>query len=399
MVENQPAAAESAAPRRGWLLPALAVLLLLLALAAAWLLFFDRRPFFLPAAVLRLFPLHLLLLSLLALVLLGFALRGRRWVAVIAGGLAVVLSAVTAVVPLVAVADVARQAGFEVRLGEYLANAAHLNLAPPEQARTVRYASPGGHGLDLDVWPSEDPNSGRAVLLIHGGAWSSGNRSMTPEWNRLLTRLGYTVFDIEYRMTGDLPPGAAWRATVADSKCALAWITANAARYRVDPGRISVMGQSAGGHLALMTAYTSGTAEFRPSCELPEGRVRSVLDFYGPVDLIDFATGPDGTDKGRSILREVLGGGATERAAEYRAFSPGSYLRPGLPPTLILQGDRDFLMPRSQARILDEGLGRAGVPHRAIFLPYADHSFDGNWGAYPTQLARAAVTSFLAEHG
>lgn len=64
-----------------------------------------------------------------------------------------------------------------------------------------------------------------------------------------------------------------------------------------------------------------------------------------------------------------------------------------------MQGERDFLMPQSQARQLDEGLTKAGVPHQALFLPYADHGFDVNWGSYQTQLARSAVTRFLAEHG
>ncbi|WHT18179.1 alpha/beta hydrolase [Crossiella sp. CA-258035] len=385
--------------RRGWLLPALATPLLLLALAAAWLLFFDRQPSFLPALVLRAFPLHVLALSLLAVVVLLLALRKRRWRTSIAAAVAVALSAATGLVPTIIAREQASRAGAEVGLGTYLANAAHLNMGSPEQGRTVRYAAPGGHGLDLDVWPSADPGSGKAVLLIHGGGWASGNRSMTPEWNRLLTGLGYTVFDIEYRMVRDMPPGTAWRATVSDSRCALAWITAHAAEYRVDPNRISVMGQSAGGHLSLMTAYTTGTDAFRPSCDLPDGKIRSVVDFYGPFDLPAFATGPDGTDTGRAILNDVLGGSAQQQPDRYREFSPSSYLRGGLPPTLIVQGERDFLMPQSQARQLDEGLTKAGVPHQALFLPYADHGFDVNWGSYQTQLARSAVTRFLAEHG
>ncbi|MGO1051681.1 alpha/beta hydrolase fold domain-containing protein [Crossiella sp. CA198] len=399
MPDENPQPAQASPRRRGWFLPTVAILFLLLALAAGWLMFFDRQPTFLPTTLLRAYPLHVLLLSLLALVVLGFALRRRRWLAATAAGLAVALSAATGLVPMAAAGDAASQAGAQVSLGEYLANAASANFGKPDPARSVRYASPGGHGLDLDVWPSEDPKSGKAVLLIHGGGWSGGNRGMTPEWNRLLTRQGFTVFDIEYRMTGDVPPGTAWQATVSDSKCALAWITANAAKYRIDPDRISVFGQSAGGHLALMTAYTSGTDAFKPSCDLPEGKIRSAVDFYGPYDLIAFATGPDGTDAGRSILHTALGASAAEQTERYRTFSPSSYVRAGLPPTLILQGERDFLVPQSQSRLLQEALGKAGVPHRAQFLPYTAHAFDVSWGSYQTQLARSAVTGFLAERG
>ncbi|MBP2477050.1 acetyl esterase/lipase [Crossiella equi] len=386
-------------PRRGWLLPAVATLFLLLALAAAYLLFLDRQASFAPALVLRAFPLHVLVLGLLAVVVLVLALLRRRVLPVVLASLAVALTVVTGVTPVVAVQDVAGRVGADPGFGEYLANAARVNLGGPRPELTVRYASPGGHGLDLDVWPSVAPDSGKAVLLVHGGAWQSGTRSMTPEWNRLLTSLGFTVFDVEYRMTGDVPPGTAWQATVADTKCALAWVTANAAKYRVDPERISVFGQSAGGHLALMTAYTSGTDAFRPSCDLPEGKVRTAVDFYGPFDLVAFATGPDSSATGREILRTVLGGSVTEQNDRYRQFSPSSYVRPGLPPTLILQGEDDYLMPRSQAHLLDDALGRAGVPRQSVFLPYADHAFDANWGSYQTQVARAAVSGFLRANG
>ncbi|MGC4939736.1 alpha/beta hydrolase fold domain-containing protein [Kribbella sp. DT2] len=380
---------------RHWLLTALTGLLTLLAVATCWLMFFDRRPLFLPAAFLRAFPFHVVVLTVFALVLLLIAIRRQRRAAVVLSVLATALSLATGLVPLVAAANTATAAGADVGPGEYLANAARLNLGSPDPHRTVRFAAPNGHGLDLDVWPSQDKNSRAAVLHIHGGGWSSGSRGQTPDWDRLLTRLGFTVFDIEYRMVGDVPTGTAWQATVADSKCALGWVTANAAKYGIDPANISVLGQSAGGHLALMTAYTTGTGQFPSSCGGPEGKVKSVVSFYGPADLEAYATGPDSTEAGRSVLTNVLGGTAAEHPDRYRAFSPVTYIRPGMPRTLILQGERDYLVPQSQSHLLDEALSRAKVDHQAIYLPYSDHAFDVAWGSYQTQTARSAVTTFL----
>ncbi len=201
-------------------------------------------------------------------------------------------------------------------------------------------------------------------------------------------------------MLHDVPPGRTWQATVEDTKCALAWITANAAKYyKISPDRISVMGSSAGGHLALMTAYTAGTGKFPPSCGLPEGKVKSVVDLYGPTDMASFATGPGGTDVGRSILRDTLGGSVTEQEQRYRDWSPNSYLRAGLPPTLILARHQrlpgaPFPVPGTRRR---PEPGRRVTPGYlpALHRPRLPHEL----GSYPAQITRQAVTQFLATTG
>lgn len=378
------------------ILPATQLLLLSVTVAAGWLLFFDRTPFLFVAVLTRAFALHVLILSVLAALVLARALHtGRRVTSVIAA-LTIVLSTTIALIPTIVAA---RHAGTSANIGEYFANSLKPNMGGPDLSKTVHYATVDGFKLNMDVWPSAIKNSKKAMLLIHGGAWKRGYRGSLPEWNRMLSNLGFTVFDIEYRMVGDLPPGGAAQATVEDSKCALAWITANAAMYGIDPNRISVMGQSAGGHLALMTAYTSGTESFRPSCDLPEGKIKAVVDIYGPTDLVDFAEGPESTDVSREIANDVFGGTVQEKRAAYWAFSPVAYLRSDLPPTLSIHGATDHLVPASQTRRLVAGLSKAGVPHEVVYLPFSDHIFDINWGSYQTQEARKAVAAFLSENG
>lgn len=385
--------------RRTWLLGIFTAVLLTSTLAAAWFLFFNRQPMEPIALILRYFPLHILLITIAALVVTGIAILRHRRTTLAMAVVAVLVSATTAITPMVSVAKVASREGFSVSLSDYLSSNLRLNIGSPDESRSVVYASPGGHPLSLDVWPADDQRDGKAVVLLHGGAWREGTRGATPDWNKLLTSQGFTVFDVDYRMLHDVPPGQTWQATVQDTKCALAWVTANASKYGIDPDRISVMGSSAGGHLALMTAYTAGTGKFPPSCGRPEGKAKSVVDLYGPTDMVNFATGPGSTDVGRSILRDTLGGIITEQEPRYRDWSPNSYLRAGLPPTLIVHGTSDYLVPQSQSRELDEGLSRVGVSHRAIFLPYTDHGFPTSWGSYPAQITRQAVTQFLATKG
>lgn len=385
--------------RRGWVLGTISALLLALALAGAWLLFFDSRPIAVITILTRLFPLHIIVITIAALVVTGVAVRRRRRVTLIVAVVAVLVSATSAIIPMVSVANTASREGYSVSLGQYLSNAFTVRGGAPDESKSVVYASPGGQRLSLDVWPAEDRKEGKAVVFIHGGAWQKGSRGNSQEWNKLLNSQGFTVFDVDYRMLHDVPAGQAWEATVTDTKCALAWVAANASKYQVDPGRISVMGGSAGGHLSLMTAYTAGTGKFPPSCGLPEGKAKSVVDLYGPFDMLDYGTGPDGTDVGRTILRDTLGGSATEQEQRYRDWSPSSYVRAGLPPTLILHGTGDTLVPADQSHALDAALSQVGVPHRAIFLPFAPHGFDANWGSYPAQIGKQAVTQFLAANG
>ena len=77
--------------------------------------------------------------------------------------------------------------------------------------RSVVYGTAkDGTKLELDVWRTGQPNTGPlrpAIVFVHGGAWTHGNRSMVPEWNHWLNTLGYEVFDVEYRMP---PPCAGW---------------------------------------------------------------------------------------------------------------------------------------------------------------------------------------------
>jgi acetyl esterase/lipase len=280
-------------------------------------------------------------------------------------------------------------------------------LAPRLESReggdgqSVVYAKPrSGRRLELDVWratggEAEPGALHPAIVKVHGGAWIRGTRSGHSDWNRWLNRLGYVVFDVEYT----LPPHASWRSEVADIKCALGWVRSHASTYRIDPSRISTMGYSAGGNLALLAAYAESDARLPASCNGPPVAVRSVINLYGPTDLPElFRTSGSRTYIDRALERYV-GGTPSEFPGRYRDLSPVSYVSAGTPPTITLIGGSDRIIPAEQARILDRALARARVPHPTYVLPATDHGFDVDWHGLATQLARGVIERFLARYG
>jgi acetyl esterase/lipase len=345
------------------------------------------------------FPLHLLLITAACVALAWLAQRSGAALGAAIFGLTALLTAGMAIVPAAAVRRYARALGVPVSLGNYLANALLLNYGRAQPARSVVYGvAPDGVALKLDVWRTGLADDGPlrpAVVLVHGGAWNYGNRSMMPVWNRWLNRLGYEVFDVEYRM----PPPERWRDEIGDVKSALGWLAAHAADYHVDPTRISVMGGSAGANLSLLAAYTVNDAALPPSTGVAPVNVRCVINIYGPTDMALLYRVNNSPAFVRPDVRAYIGGTPEEFPDRYRAVSPLTHVSAQCPPTLTLTGTHDRLVPAAHATLLDEALAAAGVTHETYLLPATDHGFDVNWGGFATQIARQKVRTFLQKHG
>ncbi len=245
-----------------------------------------------------------LLLTVYALLgLLMCALAGRagaRKSSLLATLLCVTI-AVASLVPVAQATKTASAEGVPLSLTGYFAD---LSPVPERFAdrspETVPYARSGGEVLKVDIWepygdtkdPSRRsaPNSATterrpAVIVVHGGGWRSGERSDFPSWDAWLADEGYVVFDIDYRLS----PPPSWHDAPSDVACAVGWVKENATRYRVDPERVVLMGRSAGGHLALLTAYEEGRAATAPGCvarDLRDTGVAAVVAFYPPTDLV-----------------------------------------------------------------------------------------------------------------
>jgi hypothetical protein len=153
------------------------------------------------------FPLHLLVVTVIALGLGLLAWRLRAKLAASIFGLVVALSSFLALWPTIAMWQLAGRENVPLSLGTYLAYATHRDIGGPQLERTVIYGmAADGTKLVLDVWLSSVATAGPlspAMVKLHGGGWTGGSRSQATDWNRWLNQLGYHVFDVEYRM---LPP-------------------------------------------------------------------------------------------------------------------------------------------------------------------------------------------------
>src|SRR5262249_23246848 len=248
------------------------------------------------------------------------------------------------------------------------------NWGGPPAPETALYAEPD---LRVDVWPPAGVGPHPAVVRVHGGGWVGGGRGEMPAWTRWLNDLGYVVFVIDYRVA----PPERWRDAVADVEAAVAWVARNHAVYDVDRDRVTVMGHSAGAHLGLLAAYR-GTAP-----------VRSVVNVYGPVELAALRRDSGSRRYIGRCLQAFLGDGPPDAVSVLAAVGPGP------PPTITVPGQSARTVPSGPAPALDGALTGAGATHETVLLPGNDPAFDLNWGGFGTQMARARIERFLAEHG
>jgi acetyl esterase/lipase len=224
----------------------------------------------------------------------------------------------------------------------------------------------GGRALSCDLYHPPQPGTARpAVLLIHGGAWAHGDRKQLRGYGLLLARRGYVCAAAEYRLSGD----AKWPAQLHDVKAALRFMRAQSASLGIDPNKICVSGNSAGGHLALMLAATANVPEFEGDSGHPGAGTAcaACIAFYPPTKLFG-AQGPE------SYAPGLFAAGVSE--ADARRASPLEYARQDFAPTLLIHGNRDkVVLPRASLSMY-EALSRCGASVELHMYDGVAHGFD-----------------------
>lgn len=253
----------------------------------------------------------------------------------------------------------------------------------PRLAKETRVYADHGDGRPLKMAitrPSRTPAP--VVLVIHGGSWRSGDHTQLPKWSRFLAGLGYLVASIDYR----LAPQHRFPAPVDDVKAAIAYIKAHATELGTDPERFVLMGRSAGGHLAAVAAYT-----------VDDPVIKGLISFYGPFDLAWGWDEPGWILPTQEILGQYLGGRPSEVPEAYKTAQVVDLARPGLPPTLMIQGQADVLVSPLHNDKLSARLKPAGVPHQVVKVPLATHGSDFNMSGPFGQISTYAVERFLSK--
>ncbi len=237
------------------------------------------------------------------------------------------------------------------------------------EERDIEYGRAGDTALLLDLYaPKEAKGRMPGLIFIHGGGWEQGHRKDYKYYTTRFAERGYVVATISYRFA----QAARFPGCVADAKCAVRWMRANAEKRHIDPDKIAVIGGSAGGYLALMTGYSSDVAKLEGKSGHAgfSSKPNAVVDLYGPVDLRT----PYARD-----AREVtnfLPRTYAEDPALYDLASPLHHLDAKDPPTLVLQGTLDDLVPVHQSDWLVEKLQALGVHHYYARLDGWPHTMD-----------------------
>jgi acetyl esterase/lipase len=215
--------------------------------------------------------------------------------------------------------------------------------------------STGTRDLKVDVFtPPDAIANGIGVLLVHGGAWTTGDRGQLRGYGIYLGRQGYTSVACEYRLTGE----AIWPAQIDDVETAYAWTRANAGELGIDPERIAVSGNSAGGHLSLMLAARQPVA--------------ACIAIYPPTDL-----GVRASDAERAQATNtpnlLLGSSDPEVRAK---ASPITYVRAAFPPVMLIHGNADTVVSVKHSFLMYRALVEAGAKAELHIFEGAPHAFE-----------------------
>ena len=258
--------------------------------------------------------------------------------------------------------------------------------------RRIAYRADDGSPLELLLLRSPATGQYRrpTMVVIHGDVWRDGAPDEAMDVSRHFARRGYTVAALDYRRA----PRHRYPAQIDDVRAGLSLLRDSARAWGIDTGRVALVGRSAGGQLALLAAYQPRSAGARPL--LP---IRSVVAFYAPTDLAglyrDYPR-PDPFDV-RAVLRDYIGGSPDDMPEAYRAASPMSYVRPNLPPTLLLYGRADHLVSARWGRALVRATFPLRNPVQYLELGWAEHGFDRLSGGVGNQLSIDVLEQFFGQ--
>jgi acetyl esterase/lipase len=246
-----------------------------------------------------------------------------------------------------------------------------------ERIRDLIYMKQAGAAFTMDVFKPKNPNGAAIIFLVSGG-WFSSHDNINPQLAEGLNSEGFTVFQVVH--------GAQPRYKIQEiSKQitrAVRFIRANAATYGVDSERLGLTGASAGGHLSLMTAGTAdeGNPSATDPVEKQASRVAAVVAIFPPTHFLHY-----GTYTAQTLLkspmfapfRPAFGLPATPTDEQIdkiaREVSPIYTVTAKFPPTLLIHGDADVLVPVQQSQVFRDALSKAGVVNDLMVVKGGGH--------------------------
>lgn len=224
--------------------------------------------------------------------------------------------------------------------------------------------------LKMDIiYPEDKTKKYPCVVWICGGAWIRLDRSAHLAYLTELARSGFVVASVEYRTTNEGP----FPIQLTDVKAGIRYLKALSERYNIDPDRVGVMGESAGGYLAAMAALAEDLSFDVGAFTEYSSKVQAACPWYPPSDVTSFPH-PSEEEAAASMESLLLGKNVVRYQEEALKICPVSFVTKEAPPFLIIHGDNDHTVPFSQGEILHDKLESAGADVKLLVLEGADHA-------------------------
>ena len=231
--------------------------------------------------------------------------------------------------------------------------------------------STGERSLEGDIFlPPIQENKRPAIIIIHGGGWMQGDRKQLRGYGILLARLGFVCLCNSYRLSQE----DTWPAQIQDVNCAIRYMRANSLELGIDPNRIGVSGNSAGGHLSLMAAAKSYDPIFEGEGGNQEvsSEVKAVCAIYPPTTIRQIEI----LDPIENAFLMLMGKEAKEE--EYFKASPINYITDDYPPCLLIHGSTDNVVKLKDSTKFYEKLIQFNRPTSLHIFSEEEHAFDGH---------------------
>ena len=246
--------------------------------------------------------------------------------------------------------------------------------AQAEIVPDVVYGHKDGLAMTFDVIKPKANANGAAVIFVVSGGWVSPYNQPQQTATRFKDLLdkGFTLITVRHGSS----PKYLIPEIVSDVRRAVRFIRHNAKQWGVDPNRLGVFGGSAGGHLALVlgTASDHGDPNAKEDFMKESDRVASVVAYFPPVDLRPLARGLNPQPTGGTLDRFPALNFEKEKAPDY---SPIVHVSPDDPPTLLIHGDKDNLVPVNNSKVIHEAFQKNNVKTQLIIIEGAEHGFRG----------------------
>jgi acetyl esterase/lipase len=269
----------------------------------------------------------------------------------------------------------------------------------PDERET--YSNAGGQPLEALIFrPKQAAAPAPAMLYLHAGGWITGAAGDTARDLRWFADQGWLVVSVDYRLATEST--ATWDKAPKDVACALVWLVRNASRFGGDPERIAILGDSSGGNLAINVAYAAALGEADSGCGGEVPVPDAVVVQYPVTDPLNaYRRGyPVPGIEPRRFTSYYIGGTPEEFPARMQAISSATYLSGRAPRTLIIEPEKDGLIPVEGVHDFVEQARASGVSIDVVRIPFANHGYDNEAANSLGNQGRLSITqNYLEQSG